>query len=210
MPQQLFWYDPHEDVIYRTKEEYVKALKELAWNRFCERHADKVADCLGSIIAKKQDQCKTSAEVEAVVNEYWRLAYDVVMWRHYRSPTKADVVMDFAITPNRIFISGGEPYVHFDIKVGLTYENDNTSIFGLYCHIIQTLGFCINRYSECTAGKWHLLNLPAKEEYKKQYAAWEYAESSEEVTARLKAVPYIPKPFTFKGTTYAESPSMAM
>lgn len=208
MPLKEFWYDPHNDEIFRTKEKYIEHIKECAWYRLCERKADAIADRLGWYISKRQDHIRTFEELEEFISENWRLAYDYVSWRNYNSPKHDNPrLVKIHIKPTSVQYEHKEPMLYLSIDCNVEAD-DRSSVLGWYHWFMSALGFCVSSgggYSNVNPGKWHLFNQIAQDEYDRQYKEWqEEYESCKVVNALKNTHENIPE-FKFKSFYYANS-----
>ena len=210
MPQLLVWYCPHENLLFQEKAKYQEHVKELAWHRFHERMSDKYCDRLGWYISKRADHVRTPALLEEFFMDNFQLAHKAVCWGDYKNPKERRVnlksvkIRYSVIEMNSIDI---EMQLHIDMELEVI-DDPCWGIMGYHHRLLTTLGLCHYQGSNhnCSyTGKWHLLNEPAHEEYKRQKDAWTEEDYSRQVLAKLKNEHYLSEPFKFKRKIYAKS-----
>ena len=200
MPQLTVWHDPHSDELFRTKDEYVKHLKDLAWHRYHERMADKTADELGYIINKRKDHVKTCGDLAEFIDEYIHLAHEHVAWVSYRNPKK--YILDYKgvqVDWIRTTIVGAYAHLVLSIKIDYKISHDCSGIAGYYTKLLTTLGLYVHNFVTIFTGKWDLLNQYVMINYNEQVSAYNIELERQQIIARLKGEPCKPPKFEYRG-----------
>jgi len=204
MPKLSVWHCSHEDQLFKEKEDYVAHLKELAWHRFRERKADRLADYLGMVIAKRQDHVRTVEQLEEFIDEYWEVAYEYSLWCDYKTPR--DYEMSYtgckvSLAKSIANCGGAEMQMKVDIQVDVkgTYYP-----FGLARSMLSALGFCsLYQDYEVVAGKWYRFTEQAEKQLDEQKEAHIVNEHELKIIAKLNGESYVEAPFTFEEQIYA-------